>query len=152
MNFNKVILAGHLTRDIEIKYTQSGTAIGKSAIATTRKFKAQTGEMKEEVLFVDIVFFGRQAENANQYLRKGSPLLVEGRLKLEQWTAQDGSKRSAHNVQVENFQMGSNPSNRREDDRQQTPSRPNEQYNSPAHTNPQPNIPEIDIEEDQIPF
>ncbi len=103
--YNKIILAGNLTRDIEIKYTSSGTAIASSAIATSRKFKSQTGEQKEEVLFVDITFFGRTAEVANQYLRKGSKVLVDGRLKLDQWTAQDGTKRSKHGVTVENLQM-----------------------------------------------
>jgi len=149
MNFNKIILAGHLTRDIEIKYTQGGTAIGKTGIASTRKFKSQTGEMKEEVLFIDIVFFGRQAENANQYLRKGSPVLVEGRLKLEQWTAQDGTKRSAHNVQVENFQMGSS----KQETAKPMAQAPNA-YSQPDQPSnlPQPNIPEIDINEDEIPF
>ncbi len=103
--YNKIILAGNLTRDIEIKYTQAGAAIANTAIATSRKFKSQTGEQKEEVLFVDITFFGRSAEIANQYLKKGSKVLVDGRLKLDQWTAQDGSKRSKHSVTVETLQM-----------------------------------------------
>ncbi len=103
--YNKIILAGNLARDIEIKYTSSGMAIASTAIATSRKFKSQTGEQKEEVLFVDITFFGRTAEVANQYLRKGSKVLVDGRLKLDQWTAQDGSKRSKHSVTVESLQM-----------------------------------------------
>jgi len=103
--YNKIILAGNLTRDIEVRYTQSGAAIGNTAIATSRKFKSQTGEQKEEVLFVDITFFGRTAEIANQYLRKGSKILVDGRLKLDQWTAQDGSKRSKHSVTVESMTM-----------------------------------------------
>jgi len=103
--YNKIILAGNLTRDVEIRYTQGGSAIGSTAIATSRKFKSQTGEQKEEVLFVDLTFFGRTAEIANQYLRKGSKVLVDGRLKLDQWTAQDGTKRSKHSVTVENLQM-----------------------------------------------
>ena len=70
--YNKVILAGNLTRDVEVRYTQSGSAIGNTAIATTRKFKSATGEQKEETLFIDLTFFGRTAEIANQYLRKGS--------------------------------------------------------------------------------
>ena len=103
--YNKIILVGNLTRDIEIKYTQADAAIGSTAIATTRKFKAQNGTQKEEVLFIDITFFGKTAEIANQYLKKGSKILVDGRLKLDQWTAQDGSKRSKHSVTVENLQM-----------------------------------------------
>lgn len=103
--YNKIILAGNLTRDIEIRYTQSGTAIGNTAIATTRKFKGTDGKQKEEVLFVDITFFGRSAEIANQYLSKGSKILVDGRLKLDQWNAEDGSKRSKHSVTVEQLTM-----------------------------------------------
>jgi single-strand DNA-binding protein len=160
--YNKIILAGNLTRDIEVRYTQSGSAIGNTAIATSRKFKSQTGEQKEEVLFVDITFFGRTAEIANQYLRKGSKVLVDGRLKLDQWTAQDGSKRSKHSVTVENLQMlGS------KDEAQSgynaapagdTYSQPAPSYDAPAkQAAPQQqsqasSIPEIDINEDEIPF
>ena len=103
--FNKIILVGNLTRDIEIKYTQGGMAIAKTAIATSRKFKSNTGEQKEEVCFVDITFFARSAEIANQYLRKGSKILVEGRLRFDQWTDQNGQKRSKHGVTVDVMQM-----------------------------------------------
>jgi len=103
--YNKIVLMGNLTRDIEIRYSQGGGAIGSTGIATNRKWKSQTGEQKEEVMFVDLTFFGRTAEIANQYLRKGSKVLVDGRLKLDQWTAQDGTKRSKHSVVVENLQM-----------------------------------------------
>jgi len=164
--YNKIILAGNLTRDVEVRYTQGGAAIGNTAIATSRKFKSATGEQKEEVLFVDITFFGRTAEIANQYLRKGSKVLVDGRLKLDQWTAQDGSKRSKHSVTVENLQMlGS------KDDSQgynaapagDTYSQPAPQqgYSAPSQPAPQAtpqqaaattSIPEIDINEDEIPF
>jgi len=105
MGYNKTILEGHLTRDIEMKYTQGGTAIANTAIATSRKYKTQTGEQKEEVLFVDLTFLGRNAEIANQFLKKGSHVLVDGRLKLDQWTAQDGTKRSKHSITIENMQM-----------------------------------------------
>jgi len=167
--YNKVILAGNLTRDIEIRYTQSGSAIGSTAIATSRKFKSATGEQKEEVLFVDLTFFGRTAEIANQYLRKGSKVLVDGRLKLDQWTAQDGSKRSKHSVTVENLQMlGSRddaaqasggygapagdynaPSNGTYSQPAQPAAAPAQPQSAPE---PTPNIPEIDISEDEIPF
>ena len=171
--YNKVILAGNLTRDIEIRYTQGGMAIASTGIASNRKFKSATGEQKEEVLFIDITFFGRTAEIANQYLRKGSKVLVDGRLKLDSWTAQDGSKRSKHSVTVENLQMLSsrdetpqaggypNPS---QDNGYNQPSQGynNAQANSYAQSNPAPqqtsnpvpetNIPEIDITEDEIPF
>ena len=102
--FNKVILVGNLTRDIELRYSQNGSAIAKTAIATSRKFTVN-GERREEVCFIDITFFGRSGEIANQYLRKGSKVLVEGRLILEQWVDQTGAKRSKHSVTVENMQM-----------------------------------------------
>ncbi len=102
--FNKVILVGNLTRDIELRYTQGGMAIANTAIATTRKFTSN-GEKKEEVCFIDITFFARSAEVANQYLRKGSKILVEGRLNFDQWVDQSGQKRSKHSVTVETMQM-----------------------------------------------
>jgi len=103
--YNKIILVGSLTRDIEMKFTQGGMAIAKTAIATSRKFKSNTGEQKEEVCFVDITFFARSAEVANQYLHKGSKILVEGRLHFDQWTDQNGQKRSKHGVNVDVMQM-----------------------------------------------
>ena len=103
--FNKIILAGNLTRDVQVRYSGSNLAIGNTGLAVNRKFKSQSGEQKEEVLFVDITFFGRTAEIANQYLRKGSKVLVEGRLKLEQWTDATGGKRSKHTVTVDSLQM-----------------------------------------------
>ncbi|WP_345974945.1 single-stranded DNA-binding protein [Sulfurimonas sp. HSL3-7] len=102
--YNKVVLVGNLTRDIELRYSQAGMAIAKTAIATSRKFTSN-GEKKEEVMFIDITFFGRSAEVANQYLRKGSKILVEGRLQFEQWVDQNGGKRSKHSVAVETMQM-----------------------------------------------
>ena len=102
--FNKVILVGNLTRDIELRYSQSGMGIANTAIATSRKFTSN-GEKKEEVCFVDITFFARSAEIANQYLRKGSKILVEGRLNFDQWVDQNGQKRSKHSVVVETMQM-----------------------------------------------
>ena len=168
--FNKLILVGNLTRDIELRYTSgSNTAIAKTAIATTRKFTSN-GEKKEEVCFVDITFFGRSAEIANQYLRKGSKCLVEGRLMFEQWTDQQGQKRSKHSVTVESMQMldsrtdssnaGTQGGNPQQYDQSQQhdnlPDRyaPQTQNNSPAGQsyNPQTTIPEIDIDEDEIPF
>jgi len=162
--YNKIILAGNLTRDIEIKFTQGGSAIGNTAIATTRKFKSATGEQKEETLFIDLTFFGRTAEIANQYLRKGSKVLVDGRLKLDQWTAQDGSKRSRHSVTVENLQMlgGKDeaqpmaaPDNNGGYDIEHQDAGGNTTHSH--HVSSQPsqqgsNIPEIDINEDEIPF
>lgn len=108
--FNKVVLVGNLTRDIEMRYGQTGSAIGVSAIAVTRKFSIN-GEKREETCFIDINFYGRTAEIANQYLAKGSKVLIEGRLRFEQWSDQNGQNRSKHSVQVENMEMlGNNTS------------------------------------------
>ena len=112
--YNKVILVGNLTRNIELRYTNTNKAVASTAIATSRKFTS-SGEKKEEVCFVDITFFGRSAEIANQYLQKGSKCLIEGRLMFEQWTDQQGQKRSKHSITVESMQMldsrGDNASN-----------------------------------------
>jgi single-strand DNA-binding protein len=103
--YNKVIMVGNLTRDIELRYLQSGAAVAKSAIATSYKYKSTTGEQKDEVCFLDFNIFGRAAEVANQYLKKGSKVLLEGRLVFEQWTAQDGSTRSRHSLRVDTMKM-----------------------------------------------
>lgn len=116
--FNKIILVGNLTRDIELRYSQGGMGIAKTAIATSRKFTSN-GEKKEEVCFVDITFFARSAEVANQYLRKGSKVLVEGRLNFEQWVDQDGKKRSKHSVTVETMQMLDSKSDNQQEQSQQ---------------------------------
>jgi len=84
-SFNKVILAGNLTRDPELRYTPKGTAVCRFGLAVNRNWTSETGEKKEEVTFVDIDAFGRQAEVVAQYMKKGRPFLVEGRLKLDQW-------------------------------------------------------------------
>ena len=103
-SFNKVILAGNLTRDPELRYTPNGKAVAKFAIAVNRNWTTETGEKKEEVSFIDIDAFGRQAEVIAQYMRKGRPLLVEGRLKLDQWDdKQTGQKRSRLGVVLESF-------------------------------------------------
>lgn len=102
--YNRVVLVGNLTRDIEMRYAPSGTAIGATGIAVTRKMTVN-GEKREETCFVDITFWGRTAEVANQYLSKGSKVLVEGRLKYEQWDDANGQKRSKHTVSVENMEM-----------------------------------------------
>lgn len=102
--FNKIVLVGHLTRDIELRYTTAGAAIGNSAIAVTRKYTLN-GEKREETCFIDLTFFGKQAEVSNQYLQKGSKLLIEGRLKFDQWTDSNGQNRSKHSVAVEVMEM-----------------------------------------------
>ena len=165
--YNKVILVGNLTRDVEIRYTQSGSALAKVGIATNRRFKSATGELKDETMFIDLTFFGRTAEVANQYLRKGSKVLVEGRLILEQWVAQDGTKRSRHSITVESMQMLDTKADAAQNNQfnggyNAAPAEPS--YQQPQMQQPQsaqsstpnmpqePTIPEIDIDEDEIPF
>ena len=105
-NYNKVILMGNLTRDPEVRYTSGGTAIAKLGLAVNRRWKNQEGQMQEETTFVDVDAFGRQAETIGQYLKKGRPVMVEGRLKLDQWDdKQTGQKRSKLGVVLENFQF-----------------------------------------------
>jgi len=101
--FNQITLVGNLTRDIELRYSQSGTPIANTAIATSHKYTSN-GEKKEEVCFVDITAFGKAGEIMNQYLHKGSKVLIVGRLNFEQWE-KDGQKRSKHSVIVETMKM-----------------------------------------------
>src|ERR1017187_6071020 len=103
-NFNKVILAGNLTRDPELRYTPKGVAIAKITLAINRTWKSETGETKEEVTFVDVDAFGRQAEVVGQFMKKGRPFLVEGRLKLDQWEDKNThQKQSKLKVVLEGF-------------------------------------------------
>jgi len=105
-NFNKVILAGNMTRDPELSYTASNMPICKFGIAINRKWRDKSsGETREETCFVDCTAFGRTGEVINQYMGKGKPIFVEGRLNFRQWEAQDGGKRSKLDVVVENFQF-----------------------------------------------
>ena len=103
-NFNKVILAGNLTRDPELRYTPKGTAVAKIGMALNRSWKTETGETKEEVTFVDVEAWGRQAEVIGQYLKKGRPVLIEGRLRLDTWEDKNThQKMSKLKVVLESF-------------------------------------------------
>jgi single-strand DNA-binding protein len=103
-SFNKVILAGNLTRDPELRYTPKGTAVAAITLAVNRTWKSETGESKEEVSFVDVDVWGRQAEVIAQYMRKGRPLLVEGRLKQDTWEDKNThQKQSKLKVVLESF-------------------------------------------------
>ena len=104
-NYNKVILLGNLTRDPELRYTPSQLAVVDFGIATNRKWKGQDGSEKSEACFTDCTMFGKRAEVVNKYFKKGSQIFVEGRLTYDQWTTQDGSKRSKLKVTVENFEF-----------------------------------------------
>lgn len=109
-SFNKVILMGNLTRDPELRYTPKGTAIAKMGLAVNRTWKSESGETKEEVTFVDVDVFGRTAENVGQYMRKGSPILIEGRLRLDTWEdKQTNQKRSKLGVVAETVQFLGSP-------------------------------------------
>jgi len=164
--FNKVILLGNCTKDGELKFSQGGMGIYKNSLAVSRKF-SKDGVKKEEVLFIDFTAFARTSEICNQYLRKGSKILVEGRLNFEQWNDQDGQKRSKHSVTVETLQMldskgdsTSNDNNSYQQPQQQQQSQAPQQQQSyqqqPQQQSRQmpssDSVPVIDINEDEIPF
>ncbi len=143
--YNKVVLVGNLTRDIELKYLQNNTVVAKSAIATSYKYKSNTGEQKEETCFLDFDIFGRTAEVANQYLKKGSKVLLEGRLVLESWTATDGTNRTKHSLRVDTMKMlgsGNTPNEASKEE-------PSNKIYEPARV--RKDI-EIDIKDEDIPF
>ena len=155
--FNKVILAGNLTRDPELRYTPSGTAIAKFGLALNRKWKDQTGELKEEVTFVDVDAFGKQAELIGQYLKKGQPLLVEGRLRTDSWEdKQTQQKRSRLGVVLEGMTFLGSSGGREGGDfggggsgggaPSARPSRPQQAAPPPASSEGMP------PEEDDVPF
>lgn len=95
--FNKVILIGNLTKNPELRYTPSGTPVTSFGLAVNRRFR-QASDLKEEVCYIDIVVFGKQAENCGQYLSKGNGVIVDGRLQQRRWETEDGQKRSKHEV------------------------------------------------------
>lgn len=174
--FNKVILAGNLTRDVELRYLPSGAALAKLGLAVNRRFKKQDGSQGDEVCYIDVNLFGRTAEVANQYLKKGSSVLIEGRLVLESWTDNTGQKRSKHSITAENMQMlggsrneggnyGNGGGNGSYGGYQNDNYGENAHYNNygnpqntqqPSAPKPQkakePEIPVIDIDDEEIPF
>ena len=119
-SYNRVILLGNLTKDPELRYTPSGTAVTNLRLAVNSQFKNQAGERKEETCFVTIVVWARQAETCNQYLKKGRPVLVEGRLISRSWEA-EGKTRSTMEVRADRVQfMGGGPQ-RQESGNSETP-------------------------------
>jgi len=104
-NFNKVILMGNLTRDPQLSYLPSQTPVVELGLAVNRQWKGQDGQKREETCFVDCKAFGRQAEVLNQYMSKGRPILIEGRLNFSSWEGKDGQKRSKLRVVIESFQF-----------------------------------------------
>ena len=158
---NTVQILGTMTRDTEIRYSQSGTAIASFGIAYNEKRKDASGQYQDVTHFFDVTAFGRSAENINQYFKKGSRILIQGSLDFQSWTAQDGSKRSKVGIKLNQFDFID-----RKDSNNQTKSYQNEQntpkhnqsyqqqqenaYSSNSETPSQ--VPEIDINEDEIPF
>ena len=155
-SLNKVMLMGNLTRDVEMRYTPSGMALARLGLAVNRKFRdSKTNELREEVTFVDIDVWGKQAETANQYLSKGQSVFIEGRLKFDQWDdKQTGQKRSKLQVVAERFQfIGARPSGgagrpvQNADAQRQTPPAP---QSGPESLDAAPE--DLNIPEDTVPF
>lgn len=139
-NYNKVILMGNLTRDPELRYTPKGTAIAKLGLAINRVWTNEAGEKKEEVTFVDVDTFGRTAENCGKYLKKGRPVLIDGRLRLEQWDdKQTGQKKSKLGVVSEAVQFLGG-----KHDGEETPKRQSATTPAPAES--------PETESDDVPF
>ena len=146
--YNKVILVGNLTRDVELKYTPSGMAVASFGLAVTEKRKDKnTGENKENVCFVDITVFARAAETSSQYIRKGSKVLVDGRLNFESWSDQNGQKRSKHTIIANTIQFLT-PKNEAVD---QNYNQQNQNFDKQTPP-PQTNHSVEEIDEDDIPF
>src|SRR3984893_8200647 len=150
-SFNKVILLGNLTRDPEVRYTPKGSAVCDLGVAVNRQYTLDSGEKREEVTFVDVVLWSRLAEIAGEYLKKGRPVFIEGRLQLDTWDdKQTGQKRSRLRVVSENMQLlGSRPES------EGSPSsgavRRGPSPSTPAQR-PEPRDPDLDVEPDDIPF
>ncbi len=108
-SFNRVFLMGNLTRDPELRYSESGTAVANLGLAVNTRYRAQDGELKEDVCFVRVVVWGKQAENCSQYLNKGSGVFVEGRLQSRSWETEDGQKRSVMEVRADRVQFLGRP-------------------------------------------
>ncbi len=149
-NFNKVILAGNLTRDPQLSYLPSQTPVVEFGLAINRRWRGANGEPREETCFIDCRCYGKQAETFNQYMSKGQPVLIEGRLQLDTWEGQDGQKRSKHRVFVQNFQFLGAPG------RTGPAQRGGRPQPTPAAPAPEENIeqppPEYPSSEDDIPF
>jgi single-strand DNA-binding protein len=151
-NFNKVFLMGNLTRDPEVRYTPKGTAIANLGLAVNRTWTTDSGEKKEEVTFVDVEVWGKQAETIGQYMSKGRPIFIEGRLRLDTWDDKEsGQKRSKLKVVCEGFQFLGAPKANAEFSEQAPqragrPARP--APSAPSNETPPP-APEAD---DNIPF
>lgn len=140
-SYNKVLLMGNLTRDPEVRYTPKGMAVAQIGLAVNRQWTSETGEQKEEVVFIDVDVWGKQAETINQYMTKGSPIFIEGRLRLDTWDdKQTGQKRSKLKVVCERFQFIGAPKGGRTEFRDQPPGehRPASRAAPAARAEPEP--------------
>lgn len=153
-SFNKVILLGNLTRDPELKYTPKGTAAAQLGLAVNRVYTDSSGNKAEEVTFVDVVFFGRIAEIANEYLQKGKAAMIEGRLKLDTWDdKQTGQKRSKLRVIGETLQLlGNGGGQGAPRDAEEEAKAERTQVRRPTPPPAKPQDPDLDQPEDDIPF
>lgn len=137
MALGKAIGVYRLSRDVELRYLPSGQAVAKLGLVNSSKYKTQSGEQKEDTCFIDGSVFGKLAEVANQYLKKGSKIFIDAELKQDIWIGQDGSNQSRHTLKINSFEML--------DSKQDT----QENHNQTSNYN---KVPEIDVDEDKIPF
>jgi len=157
-NLNKVMIMGNLTRDPEVKYTPKGTAVADLALAINRVYSTDAGEKREETTYVDVELWGRQAEIAGEYLRKGRPVYIEGRLKLDTWDdKQTGQKRSKMRVVGEAMQLlgsrdGGSGGAEEEDGAPRQSQRPPQRSTGAPVQSKRPADPDLDVEGDDIPF
>lgn len=151
---NKVMLIGNLTRDPEVRYTPKGAAVADLGLATNRKWRTETGEEKEEVCYVTVVVWGKQAEVAGKYLKKGRPVFIEGRLQFESWE-KNGEKRSGLKVHCERMQFLGSPAGRGSEGESAPPieeGAPPPPSHAPAAAPASKGGAEPDLENDDIPF
>ncbi len=159
-NLNKVMLMGNLTRDPEIKYTPKGTAIANFGIAVNRTYTPEGGEKREEVTFIDLEAFGRTAEVIGEYFKKGRPIFIEGRLKLDQWDDKTtGKKMSKLRVVVDSFEFlgsreGGGGGEEGGGSHSAAPARSSAppQRRAPASPPRPPADPDLDVQADDVPF
>ena len=146
-SYNRVVLLGNCTRDPELKYTPKGTAVTELGLAVNRSYSVDGGEKREETTFVDVTFWGRTAEIAGEYIKKGRPVMIEGRLQLDSWEdKQSGQKRSKLKVVGENLQLLGG----RDGGAEAGGSRPPASTNAPRSVKPAPASSEA--ADDDIPF
>lgn len=154
-NLNKVLLMGNLTRDPEVRYTPKGTAVAELGLAVNRIYSGENGEKREEVTFVDVTVWGRTAENVGEYLKKGRPVFIEGRLQLDSWEdKQSGQKRNKLKVVADNVQFlgsrgGSGGGGVPDEGDEASRSSPSSGGGRPA---PSKNAPPAEPDDDEIPF